>query len=340
MKAKETPTELTLNPQALIQTAMEKGAGIEVLERLVALRKEVTAEHAREAWHAAMAGFQKSCPSISRDREAKVRTRTGASYSYKYSSLGSMLKVALPHMSQQGLTVTWQQKISENSVGVNCRIAHELGHFEESGWVFMPIDRGTGSSAAQQVGSALTYARRYSFQGIAGLAPDDDDDAQCVPSPVGSASRAANPASENPAPAPEPSGPVQVGEDPAIAKMKARLANAGKNLASEKAQPTPAPAPAPAPAPSEEPTILMITEQQRKKIYATVRSVFTKIKKVDGVEKPDQKASNLAYHEWLQKAFKVTSTKDLSLEEANEVIAELEKLQQIPEKGSDDDAPF
>ena len=43
----------TLNPQALMAMAIEKGAGIETLEKLVALATEVKRMTAREAWYKA-----------------------------------------------------------------------------------------------------------------------------------------------------------------------------------------------------------------------------------------------------------------------------------------------
>jgi hypothetical protein len=54
-----------------------------------------------------------------------------------------------------------------------------MGHYEESGEVAIPIEKydGKGASAAQKVGIADTYSKRYSLLAILAIAPVDDPDA-------------------------------------------------------------------------------------------------------------------------------------------------------------------
>ena len=60
-----TKTALTrINPQALLQSAIDNDRGIDTLERLCTLQREVRADEAKEAWYGAMATFQKDCPPI------------------------------------------------------------------------------------------------------------------------------------------------------------------------------------------------------------------------------------------------------------------------------------
>lgn len=183
--AKETEVKVEpkalvkLEPQSLLMKAIEGGASIETLERLVALAKEVQGEQAREAWHQAMAEFQRRCPTVKKSATAKIFTGKGA-YTYHYAPLDEILATCRELLGELGLSVSWRSKMEPNRVIVSCRIAHVLGHAEESGDVAMPIPGGddrSGANAAQRVGIALTYARRYSFIAVAGLAPEDDDDA-------------------------------------------------------------------------------------------------------------------------------------------------------------------
>ena len=84
----------------------------------------------------------------------------------------------LPVMTPLGLSVSWRNRLETGKVVANCRISHDLGHFEESGEVVMPIpDDNMGATAPQRVGIAMTYAKRYSLLSIVGLAPEDDTDA-------------------------------------------------------------------------------------------------------------------------------------------------------------------
>ena len=168
---------ISLDPQALIHAAIEKGSGIETLERLVALAKDVRAEQAREAWHAAMSEFQRRCPKIRRSATAKIASRrTGAAFSYSYAPLSEIVTTIAPVLGAVGLSVSFRVRYEPERVIASCRVSHELGHHEESGDVAMPVvgDDGAGASPPQRVGIASTYAKRYALLAILGLAPQDD----------------------------------------------------------------------------------------------------------------------------------------------------------------------
>jgi hypothetical protein len=171
---------MRLDPQALISKAIETGAGIDTMERLVALAKEVRAMQAKEAWYAAMAQFQATCPAIFKTKTARIHTAR-ASYAYAYSPLDEILSVIHPVMGQLGLSVGWKTRIELTAAVANCRISHELGHTEESGEFVIPIEKsedGRGATPAQRVGIAMTYAKRYSLLGAIGMAPEDDEDGE------------------------------------------------------------------------------------------------------------------------------------------------------------------
>jgi hypothetical protein len=172
-----------MDPQTLIAQAIEKGAGMDTLERLVALAKDVRAELAREKWHEAMADFQADCPPIYKRRTAQTRT-----YAYDYASLDDCLAVVQPVMGRVGLSVSWRMgEISDKAVTVFCRIAHQAGHVEESGAFTIPIalaQDGTGATPAQKVGGAVTYAKRYSLLAAIGKAAEDDPDAADAAEPA------------------------------------------------------------------------------------------------------------------------------------------------------------
>lgn len=168
-----------IDPQALITKALDKGATVETLERLVALATTMRQVTAREAWFEAMSEFQRECPAIKKDASARIATRMGGVYSYTYATLPTILEVVEPLLGKLGLSVSWRQKHEGQAVSASCVVAHKLGHQEESGYITMPyLTDGGRMNPAQAVGSALTYARRYSLLAILGLAPEDDDDAQ------------------------------------------------------------------------------------------------------------------------------------------------------------------
>lgn len=174
------------DPQSLVQQAIEKGADVEVLERLLALAKDVRAENARDLWNKAMAEFQRTCPPIRKTSSAQVQTRTGQNYTYSYASLDEIMETIRPVMGPLGLSVAWRGRFEGKVVVQNCRVSHSAGHFEESGEMPIPIDEGgMGASAAQRIGIATTYAKRYALLSIIGMAPEDDvDGAELKPKAV------------------------------------------------------------------------------------------------------------------------------------------------------------
>lgn len=174
---------MRLDPQALLQSAVENGAGIETLERLVSLAKDVRAQQAKEAWHRAISQFQEECPKILKARKASISTRGGGSYSYHFASLSDLMSTISPVMGPLGLSVSFRMRYADGQVVATCLVAHEMGHSESSGEVAMPYDKGdgTGANPAQRVGIASTYAKRYALLAILGIAPEDDTDGQDAP---------------------------------------------------------------------------------------------------------------------------------------------------------------
>lgn len=170
-----------LDPQALIAQAIQNNSGVETLERLFALAKDVRAEQAREAYNQAMAVFQKDPPKIIKSKRGEVSGR----FSYTYAPLEGIMTAILPILGPLGLSVSWRNKFEPGRVISNCRISHDLGHFEESGEISVPVSEDKmGASGAQRIGIALTYSKRYSLLSLIGIAPEDDPDAQPEPTPM------------------------------------------------------------------------------------------------------------------------------------------------------------
>jgi len=164
-----------MNPQALLAAAIEKGAGVETLERLVALATTLRAVTAQEAYHEAISEFQRRCPPIKKNKTMAVPGRP----TYRYADLGEILPTIAPLMGELGLSVSWRtpSTVSAGAVGQICRISHKLGHSEESGPCEIPYRSDGRMNAGQAVGSAMTYAKRYSLCSVLGISPEDDDDA-------------------------------------------------------------------------------------------------------------------------------------------------------------------
>lgn len=162
-----------IDSQALIAQAIEKNTPIETMEKLLAMRRELKAEMARDAFFKNLALFQAECPVIEKkkpvyDKQGKLR--------YKYAPLADIVKQVSPFLLKYGFSYTIKTKQDGNSVTSVCVAHHELGHQEETEFK-VPVDASAYMNVAQKFASALTYSERYAFCGTFGImtATEDDD---------------------------------------------------------------------------------------------------------------------------------------------------------------------
>jgi hypothetical protein len=131
---------------------------------------------------AALAKFQGMVKNPPKTKEAKVPLKNGGSYSYKYADLGVILDTIREPLAKCGLSFFQAPVNNERGEleGVQTILMHESGEHI----VFEPVLIKAGSGAtAQQVGSALTYARRYSLCLALGIVADEDDDGNSASEP-------------------------------------------------------------------------------------------------------------------------------------------------------------
>lgn len=119
---------------------------------------------------AALARFQAELPRIEKGETAKVPTKDGGSYSYTYADLATVSAAVEPLLGKHGLSFTCWPTLRGERLVLAYYLLHEAG--ERMGGEY-PLG-ATGN--AQQVGSAITYARRYCLCAVTGVAPEDDDD--------------------------------------------------------------------------------------------------------------------------------------------------------------------
>lgn len=117
----------------------------------------------------------------------------------KYAPFGEVMDAVRPALAAAGFAIL-QTVTDADSVAFNLTttLLHTSGEWL-AGSVRMPMP-----DTAQQVGGALTYARRYGLSALCGVVADDDDDGAAA-TPARPTTAAPRPAS--PAP-PKASGPV------------------------------------------------------------------------------------------------------------------------------------
>jgi hypothetical protein len=94
----------------------------------------------------------------------------------KFASLAAVRNAVVPAFSKHGLSVL--QNLVTTAEGVACEtiILHSSGQSLKLGPLLMPAMKHD----AQGLGSAATYARRYSLLAAAGVVGEEDDDAEAA----------------------------------------------------------------------------------------------------------------------------------------------------------------
>lgn len=120
---------------------------------------------------AALAAFQQDMPVVVKADKARVETKSGPAYSYTYATLADVVRVTAPLLGRHGLAFTCHPARTESGA---LELVGTLTH--ETGGTVAGVFPLFGSTP-QQLGSAITYGRRYLFGCLTGVVTDDDDDA-------------------------------------------------------------------------------------------------------------------------------------------------------------------
>lgn len=147
---------------------------IETIERIVALKERMDARDAAAEFNRALAEFQAECPSIQKTSTAKVATRSGGEYSYKYAELDEIARTIRPLLQKHGLSYSWDSDMAGERIKCVCTVRHVAGHSQTATFV-CPTESASAMSGQQKHAAALTYARRQSLVQVLGLTTTEPD---------------------------------------------------------------------------------------------------------------------------------------------------------------------
>jgi hypothetical protein len=120
----------------------------------------------------ALAEAQGEFKSPPKDKTVQVRTKDGGNYSYQYADLAVILDCIREPMAKHGLAVAHAMGKEDGTFGLFTTLLHSSGQWLQT---FYPMQQ---SPDPKQMGSGITYARRYSLCALIGIAADEDDDAE------------------------------------------------------------------------------------------------------------------------------------------------------------------
>lgn len=118
----------------------------------------------------ALAAFQAEVPTIRKGNEAKVASQKG-SFTYAYADLSDVTEKVMPLLGRHGLSFAVTPTQTKRGFVLKYALRHESGGALRGTYPLPPA-----TTAPQQLGSAITYARRYVLCAVTGVAPGGDDD--------------------------------------------------------------------------------------------------------------------------------------------------------------------
>lgn len=131
---------------------------------------EITAQPALNELGAALSKAQAKMTNPKKTRTVNVKSKTGSSYTYRYAELNEIIEHTRAPLAENGLSIVQLTEIRDGKLLLVTRLLHASGQSIESVY---PLPMG---GTAQEMGSLMTYARRYCRTAILDLSADDDDD--------------------------------------------------------------------------------------------------------------------------------------------------------------------
>ena len=121
----------------------------------------------------AFIAFQSDMPSVPKDGN-------NPHFKSKYATLGAITEATRPHLAKHGLGFMQWMSNREGLQLIVTRIMHTSGQWmEDEGYILNPT-----KNDPQGMGSAVTYARRYTLGASLGIITEDDDDGNRASEPA------------------------------------------------------------------------------------------------------------------------------------------------------------
>jgi hypothetical protein len=156
----------------IARAATDERVNIDKMTALFDMQQRIMAKDALDQFNEAMAEFNARCEL----RVAKAGTASlGGKGSYRFARWEDMDVVIRPIMRELGLWFSFDATTESNGVTVKGTLHHRGGH-TQSASLSLPVDVGPGRNAIQQVGSTVSYGKRYCVEMLLNVVREDEDD--------------------------------------------------------------------------------------------------------------------------------------------------------------------
>ena len=114
--------------------------------------------------------FMPAFIAVQSNLKAPIKDTANPFFKSKYADLSSVWESARELLAANGLGIVQTTRLLESCTVLHTKMVHTSGQYITSDYPLNPI-----KNDPQGLGSALTYARRYSLQSMLGITPEDDD---------------------------------------------------------------------------------------------------------------------------------------------------------------------
>lgn len=173
-RAMQAMPQQTVTPVDLLRHALDSGADLDRLERLMDLQVKYDQNEARKAFADDMARFKSKPLAIYKDKQVSYGEGRGKT-EYWHATVGNVVQMIVPALAEFGFSHRWDLEQSDGQVIVTCVITHRLGHSQSTTLRASPDSSG-GKNGIQSIVSAKTYLERHTLLAATGLATKDQED--------------------------------------------------------------------------------------------------------------------------------------------------------------------
>lgn len=163
-----------VTPMSMIERAVEKGADVAMIEKLMELAERHDRNLGRRAFDQAIAAAKAEIPPIMKNRTVDFTSAKGRTH-YKHEDMAEIARAVDPVLSRYGLSYRYRTAQEGRNVTVTCILSHKDGYSEET-TLSSATDESGNKNHIQAVGSAATYLQRYTLKMALGLSASADDD--------------------------------------------------------------------------------------------------------------------------------------------------------------------
>lgn len=114
--------------------------------------------------------------------QVEAAGKSSQGFNYKYSDLCEVIATAKPVLAANHLSVS--QLMGSNEQGfptITTMVIHASGEYISAECIVPQLAASKNLNAAQALGSAISYVRRYAYQSALGMTSDDNDAATPTP---------------------------------------------------------------------------------------------------------------------------------------------------------------